>query len=108
VTYARLSARRTGDHLPHPQHPYLISLNVILCEKVLLEQDQTYSAIRITDVFYFRRNPESLIEEQPIPMCVLVLGKTKPEHAEEHNVQLILTRPNGEQAYIGGPLAATF
>ena len=86
----------------------LISLNVIVCEKILFEQDQIYSAVRIVDVFYFRRDANLPIESQPIPLCILVSGKTQPEDKAEHSVQLVLVRPNGESTPIGEPLRAVF
>lgn len=86
----------------------LISLNVILCEKVLQEKDNTYTAVRITDVFYFRRDPRISLTSQSIPMCILVLGKTEPEDTTEHSVQLILQRPDGNRTLMGEPLRAVF
>jgi hypothetical protein len=87
----------------------LISLNVILCEKVLLEQDQIFSAVRIVDVFYFKRMPSTPLDKvPPIPMSVLVMGKTKPEDSSEHSVQLVLIRPDEETSTVGDPLKAVF
>lgn len=86
----------------------LISVNVILCEKVLQEEDHVYSAIRIVDVFYFRRNPLAPAEMPLIPMNVLVMGKSEPEDNIEHSVQLILMRPDEQPTPVGGPLKAVF
>ena len=86
----------------------LISLNVIICEKILLEQDHIYSAVRMVDVFYFRRDANVPIESQLIPLCILVSGKTQPEDKAEHWVQLTLERPNGDTTIIGEPLRAVF
>ena len=86
----------------------LISLNVIVCEKILFEQDRIYSAVRIVDVLYFRRDPNVSIEVQPLPICILVMGKTQPEDKAEHWVQIVLKRPNGEETSVGDPLRAVF
>jgi hypothetical protein len=85
----------------------LISLNVILCEKILLEADQIYSAVRIVDVFYFKRDP-SYPNSQTIPMCILVMGKIQPEDKSEHWAQLVIETPDGSRSQIGEPLRAVF
>ncbi len=88
--------------------PSLVSLNVIVCEKILFEEDRVYSAIRMVDVFYFRRNLNLAIEEQSIAMCVLIMGKTQPDEKEEHSVQIVIRGPDGEAKPIGDPLRAVF
>jgi hypothetical protein len=97
--------------MPEPGKPApssLISLNVILCEKILLEKDEIFSAIRIVDVFYFRRDPTVPIESQAIPVCILVMGKIQPEDKSEHWAQIVLHRPGLNPTPIGEPLRAVF
>lgn len=87
----------------------LSSINIVVCEKILLEDDRTYSAIRIVDVFYFRRDPAIPLEEQEaIPMNILVMGKMEPADESEHWAQIVIRRPSGEATPIGPPLRNVF
>ncbi len=54
----------------------LISLNVILCETILQERDLIFSAVRIVDVFYFKRSVSDPTIGEPIKLSVLAMGKT--------------------------------
>jgi hypothetical protein len=91
-----------------PAPSSLISVNVILCEKVLVELDQTYTAVRITDVFYFRRDSELPVRAQAIPMSILVMGKTDPKDKSEHSVDMLLSKPDGTSAGLIQPIRAVF
>ena len=86
----------------------LISLNVILCENILQETDQTYSAIRITDVFYLKRSTGNPTVVEPIKLNILAMGKTYPDDKVEHSAQLIMVFPDGERSPMGEPLLAIF
>jgi hypothetical protein len=87
--------------------PSFISINVILCETLLLDQENVYSAIRIKDVYYFERQPGVAPEHlPPIPMKILVIGKTPPEDESKHSVQLGLIAPDGRRSFMGDPLEA--
>lgn len=91
-----------------PLPPTLVSINVIVCEKILLERDGTYSAIRIIDVFFFKREPSGTIEPQHVEVSVLVMGKISPEDKSEHWARLLVQKPDGKTSQIGQPLRAVF
>jgi hypothetical protein len=69
-----------------PLPPYLISISVILCEKVLHEADGVNSAIRIVDVFYVGTKPAGAPEEALplVQVYALVSLRVTPGHNQEH------------------------
>lgn len=73
-----------------------ISATALICEKVLREDDDVISAIRLVDVFQFKRDTNIPPEIQAVTMHVLVLLKFKPESTASHNIRLRLLRPSGQ------------
>lgn len=86
----------------------LLSLNVLICEKLLVEQDNVISAIRIVEVFNIPVNPEVPLDRQGPSMVILASGKVPPDDESEHWVELFLVRPNGESSAIGESLRSVF
>jgi len=81
--------------------PSLISLNLIICEKILREADGVLSIIRIADIFYHPPRPDIPIEQQSIVISVLAIGKFNLEDTSEHSLQLRLARPDGTTDDVG-------
>src|SRR5579872_1646075 len=83
----------------------LLSLNLIICERILSESDGVLSAIRISDLFEFVLAPELPLDRQGVPISVLVVAKfSADEVGKPHLVQLRLVRPDGETTDMGSPL----
>jgi hypothetical protein len=76
--------------------PNVISASVLVCEKVLTEQDGVMSAIRIADVFYIPEMPEQPQGSMAIVQAyALIILKSKPGEESEHTLALKLERPDG-------------
>jgi hypothetical protein len=86
----------------------LLSLNVVLCEKLLFEQDQVISAIRIVEVFNIPINPEFPPDRHGPVFSVLVSGKVPSDDETEHMLEVFLIRPDGESTDIGQPIKSVF
>jgi hypothetical protein len=86
----------------------LLSLNVLLCEKLLYERDQVISAIRIVEVFSVPLNPDLPLDKQGPLMFVLASGKVPADDEAEHLIELFLIRPDGETKPVGEPIKSVF
>jgi hypothetical protein len=53
--------------IPMPLPPYLISVSLLVCERVLREMDGVLSAIRVVDIFYVPQKPPEIPAEM-LPM----------------------------------------
>jgi hypothetical protein len=95
------------DESSDPKPLNLISLNVIICEKLLHEKDGVFSAVRMVDIFYFRHDPDNPDLKIGIPMCFLVTGRFPPEDDTEHSVSVFIVRPNGDTTPLGNPLVTS-
>jgi hypothetical protein len=79
----------------------IVSLNLLLCEKVLREQDGVLSAIRIVDEFRVHPLPAGFPSDLPpaiysIPFVVFLAAKFQTEGETETTIELALSRPDGE------------
>ena len=79
--------------------PYLISANILICEKVLKEHDQVFSAIRIIDVFQVQV-PDAGQASQVNAQAIVSI-KTQPEHKHslKVNLRLIDARGNAKSLF---------
>ena len=71
-----------------PSLPFLISANVLVCEKVLKEQDRVMSAIRVVDVFECQTADERGV--YVVAAHALVSIKTNTEYAQPLRINLFL------------------
>jgi hypothetical protein len=62
-TTATQQSRRLINWQPMPMPPYVISANVLICERALTESDGVVSAIRMIDIFYVSERPPDLPAE---------------------------------------------
>ena len=92
VQPARVKTRRPSS---------LISLSLLICERVLTEADAVMSAVRIVDVFFVTRIPELPPEKQAVPMQALLVCKFRHGDKEKHTMQLQLERPDRTIQTIG-------
>ncbi|HVW85724.1 MAG TPA: hypothetical protein VHB50_13640 [Bryobacteraceae bacterium] len=78
----------------------LESINLLVCERVLTEQDSVVSAIRIVDVFWVGDPPADVpVERTAVIMNMLAMGRFKPgAPGAKHSMQFKLIRPNGEES----------
>lgn len=102
-------AQSQPDLIPLPALPaHVISVTIILCERVLNEKDGVLSVVRIVDTYEIAKEglpPEG--ERGPIMMHILIMVKLVPSQGEtNHSIQLRIIRPNGEIADIGAPTSA--
>jgi hypothetical protein len=86
----------------------LISINAFICEKILVEQDQVMSAIRMVEVFSVSINPDLPLDKQGTLMMVYIAGRVPAEDNSEHQLDIVLVRPNGETKPIGDPIRSVF
>src|SRR5690348_17176061 len=85
----------------------LIFAYLIVCEKVLIEQDSVPSVIRIADAFHFQRDP-NLPEQIPtVAISIYFCCRFELDAKLEHTAELRLIRPNGEIKSLGPPVKAT-
>ncbi len=86
---------------PLPEN--VISVTVLLCERVLNEKDGVLSVIRLVDTFEIDQEhlpPEG--QRPPILMHVLILAKFLPSQGgTTHAVQLKIVRPDGQVTDVG-------
>jgi hypothetical protein len=79
-----------------------LSASVLICEKVLREDDGVISAIRIVDLFHFWVDPKIPIESQTVKMTLLMRVVLTPSDAQkEHSFDIKLIRPSGETNKLG-------
>ena len=85
----------------------LVSVNFILCERLLAEGDGVLSAIRMVDVLYV--DPAVVKEDTDarVQIHVLLAAKFSPGAALEHTVEFKLARPDGDPVSMGGIRPAT-
>jgi hypothetical protein len=92
-----------------PMPPYLISASLVLCEKVLIEQEGVPSAIRMIDIFYVSpvppgvTLPPGMTEDNCMPLIqayALLLLKAKTGHLEEHDLEFRLINTLGETSTV--------
>lgn len=84
-----------------PAQPIYSSL--VLCEKVLQESDGVVSAVRIVDIFYVSQTGIEVPPEHRAVLMQMFFQAKFPATAavgEEHAVELILERPNGESGNV--------
>jgi hypothetical protein len=81
----------------------LLSLDAFICEKVMVERDGVFSAIRIVEAFYYAVVPDIPIDRQGPSMFLFVNGKIPANDHEEHLVEFSLVRPNGDTKILDGP-----
>ena len=82
-------------------HKDFLTVTAFLCDKVLEERDGVLSAIRIVDVFFFRRVPEMPEEKQAVVANLVILTKAQPGTTSEHAIKVDLLRPDGERVKVG-------
>jgi hypothetical protein len=94
---------------PAPALPTgVICANILICEKVLREEDNVSSIIRLVDLFYFTRPTDQPLDRQAVLITALLTIKTIPENQNEHEVELHLIRPSGSDRLIGETLREVF
>jgi hypothetical protein len=86
----------------------LLSLNAFICEKILMEQDQVISAIRLVEVFSVQATPDLPLDKQGPLMFVVASGKVPADDDSEHLIEFSLIRPNGETKPVGEPIRSVF
>lgn len=88
--------------------PKPISVDLTVCEKVLIEVDGVVSAIRLVDIFYVTKVPD--LPEKYLAAQMVVVGaiRVQPGDPEEHTIELRLIRPSGKFVTIGEPKKARF
>lgn len=79
--------------------PTVSSVSVLICEKILQEEDGTCSAIRIVDTFLVSLVPDVPVEKQSMDLQILVVVKTTD--LAEHSFRLGVIRPDGESRDAG-------
>ncbi len=86
-----------------PLPPYLISVSLLVCERVLRELDNVLSAIRVVDVFYIpQKPPEAAGDLYPIIQAhALASLRTTPGYSGKHVIRLRLINTVGESSVIG-------
>lgn len=90
-------------HLP----PFLISVSVLICERVLQEKDNVLSAIRIVDLFTVSPPPDPNALGA-IQATALILLKAEVGYEGEHNLEVKLVNTVGEWSTLHGPQSETF
>ena len=83
--------------------PNVACVNLLVCEKLLNEEDNVTSAIRIADVFLAPVESDIAIERQAIKISVFGQIKMADTDQTEHTLELRLVRPNGEYEVAGLP-----
>ena len=93
-----------------PLPPYLISANVMVCERILHEADGVISAIRLVDLFTVSEpGPDAPAGVVPgVQAYALVMFKATPEHTAEHSLEIKLLNTAGELVSLGDPANVTF
>jgi hypothetical protein len=79
----------------------LTAINFLVCERVLIEQDQVLTIIRVVDVFFIKPIPNVPPENRLVTMTVLAMAKFAPEDASDHTMQFSLIRPDGDKKTVG-------
>jgi hypothetical protein len=80
----------------------LLSVNLIICERILAEGDSVLSVIRMVDIFFVDPAVVGPDTEDRIQMQVLLATKFSASATREHMVEFKLARPEGEPVSMGG------
>lgn len=97
---------------PMPLPSFLVSANVLICERVLVETDNVLTAVRMVDVFILPKAPPehaaNLKDTDPIPpdvpivqMWITANVKAIPGYSGSHSLQLKLIDTAGELSDLG-------
>jgi hypothetical protein len=78
----------------------------VICERILNEIDGVQSAIRIVDVFQFKRQPDIPIEQQALMVSAVISIRVLENDQQEHATNIKLIRPDGEESVVGEPTRA--
>lgn len=81
--------------------PKTLSSYVLLCQRLLQEKDEVFSAIRMIDVLFTDIMTELPIEKQTVPLSFLAGVKGHVGDASKHQIQIDLVRPDGESTKLG-------
>ena len=73
-------------------------VNMIVCERMLVEQDGIGSLIRMLDVLQVAEN---LIATASLMLTVFSMGRSKETGDDKHTLRLDLIRPDGEVTATG-------
>ena len=73
----------------------LLSINCFICERVLVEQDDVTSAIRIADTV-------NLVEDGSGQLSVVVMAKTKESTPGTWTARVFMVEPSGSESEIFG------
>jgi hypothetical protein len=84
----------------------LLGATLLICDRVLREEDGVLSVIRLVDIFYITLIAEQPPEKQGVQITVLVQLKARPEDQSEHSLQLFITRPDGKTKAVSDPIPA--
>jgi hypothetical protein len=81
-----------------PVPPYLVSVNLLVCERVLLEADNVPSAIRIVDIFYVPEKPANMPDDavQLVQAYVMAVIRAVQGHRDQHKIRLRMINTVGE------------
>ena len=79
----------------------LISATLLCCEKILNEED-VFSAIRLSEVFVCPPLPPGVLPERAfVEVHILAMAKFNIEDEGTHTAELFLIRPDGETIPLG-------
>jgi len=89
-----------------PIPSFIISVNLFVCERTLVEADGVLSAIRLIDIFFVPGERPIGVPEEAMPLvqaygCALL--KTKPGYVGEHSLQMKILNTIGEMTSTGDP-----
>lgn len=76
----------------------LISAQLILCEKVLVEKDNVHSVVRKVDLFYVSALPSGQDDQVLAKMSVLASARFQNMDNSEYNLSFGVLYPNGQRA----------
>jgi hypothetical protein len=102
-----------------PLPSFLVSANIFVCERVLVEVDNVLSFVRLVDVFILAKAPPesaiSLKEGDPVPpglpmvqLWVAANVKAHPKYSQSHSLQIKLINTLGEVSALGQPTEERF
>src|SRR5688572_29563507 len=83
-----------------------IYTQLLICERVIREEDNAYTIVRIVDRFNIIPKPHIAPVDRPILLSFLFTAKFPSDDASPHRVLLKLQRPSGRTDDIGdaGPV----
>jgi hypothetical protein len=80
-----------------------ICVNLLVCERILMEADGIASVIRVVDMFQVLVPAADLPQAPPVQMSVFGMGRIDESDTEKHTIQINLIRPDGEVTAAGPP-----